>query len=140
MPTRPKLYVAGSSRELDRARAVVATLSRHFEIVSTWIAAVESAGAENPTDRATRLRCLDELDRADTLLLLVPREENHSHGAFFELGYAVATRKRTVASGLTGRSIFCVQCEEEFESDRHAIDWLVNEAWHHRLANRWYGQ
>lgn len=115
-----RVYVAGSSADIDRARRAAANLERSgVEVTSTWWVQVEEHGEGNPTDDAVRASCarrdLAELDAADVVWLLVP-EVGHSHGAFFEFGRAAARDVLVVASGATRRSIFCslaVECETD---------------------------
>lgn len=122
--SKTKVYVAGSSAECGRARAVAKLLEEQgFEVVSTWWDDVEKEGVQNPTDedlrRAYSAQDLDQVRSSEVLLLLIPREGAHSHGAFLEFGYALSHGLSCVASGDTKRSIFCslaLECETDEEA------------------------
>lgn len=125
--TALRVYVAGSSAELDRARRVMDALRLEgVEVVSTWLASIEAAGAANEGLAADARQhaaetCLQEVASADVLLLLVP-EGPSGIGCGVELGYAMAWRGKTiVAAGRTERTIFAALCDEEHVSDAGAI-------------------
>ena len=123
-----KLYIAASSTEMTRA-AKWHDLARKagIEVISTWLATVESAGAGNPDDATEEQRAawarkdLFEVKSSDCLWLLMP--ERPSQGAFCELGYAYANTIGIVVSGPhANASIFsalgmCVQTDEEGFAD-----------------------
>ncbi len=90
-----KVYVAGSSREIDRARRVCAALRDiDVHVMSTWPEVIGKVGAANPHDATPdqllkwTLRDLGEVGSSDILLLLLPEEQ--TIGAWIELGFAFA--------------------------------------------------
>jgi nucleoside 2-deoxyribosyltransferase len=111
MSRRFKVYVAASSKQMDRASQAMAQLrAAGHEVVHDWPAIIEARGVANPLDATQDERwdwAIDDLQgvkRADVLWLLVPNEEGA--GAFVELGYALALGKPVIASGVYLRSIF----------------------------------
>lgn len=102
---RFKVYVAASSSEMDRARAVFsavnddATLSLAFD----WIAQIESVGVANAgisLDDGARYAepSVRAVKECDALVFLIPAKGG-SRGAWFELGIAVACGKPIVVVG-----------------------------------------
>lgn len=125
-----KVYVAGSSADLSRARRAAEVLVRHgIEVPSTWWEQIEKYGEGNPTDLDVRITCAGQdcaqVDAADVLWLLVP-ETGYSHGAFFEFGRALTLEKRVVCSGATKRSIFC-SLAIECATDGQALEWILQQ-------------
>jgi len=105
------IYVAASSKQMDRAREAMAKLrAAGHTIAHDWVAEVEAVGSANPPDATLEERwdwAIDDfagIDRADVLWLLVPAEGGA--GAWVELGYALAKRKPVICSGCHERSIF----------------------------------
>lgn len=102
-----KVYVAGSSSELDRVRAVMAALREAgHEITHDWtedvLAAREAGHASDATvDDAHADKCaardLRGIREADAFILL--RREPASFGASFEAGYALAVATGVDATG-----------------------------------------
>jgi hypothetical protein len=95
-----KVYIAGSSADLPRARAAADSLQKFgVEVTSTWWNQIEKYGEANPTNSLVRETCarqdIAELDAADVLW------------------------QHVVASGMTKRSIFCALVLE-FERDDDA--------------------
>lgn len=119
-----RVYVAGSSDELDRVEWAEAHLrGRGIEVVSCWTCEVRAQRTGNPTEqdirRAAARMCLDGVRQADLVWVLMPLR--CSHGAFLEFGVALATGTQIVVSGDTHRSIFC-SVVEEHETDAMALD------------------
>lgn len=126
-------YVAASSAEIERARAVMTALQMHgVRVVSTWIGAIEAAGTANEglcqaARRIAARTCIEEVRKADVFVLLVPHNPS-GIGCGVELGYAMALRDENplrapflIASGRTERTIFAALCDEEHTSDAEAI-------------------
>lgn len=108
-----KVYVAGSSAELDRAERAIADLeARGVAVTSTWPRSVTNVGESNPahasrSDRARwAITCLHEVREADLVWMLVPSRAHPTRGAWLEAGYALARGKVVVFSGETAQSIF----------------------------------
>jgi nucleoside 2-deoxyribosyltransferase len=128
------VYVAGSSDEIDRARAAMRLLRADgIDVTSTWPAAVEKAGGVgNPRDAAHAQRLhwssadVDELVRADVVWFLAPTA-SPGRGAYFELGYAIAGGMTAVASGDTKQSIF-TSFAHEFPTDDEALAFIQHLA------------
>lgn len=106
-----KVYVAASSKQLDRAKAAMQLLRlAGHSIAHDWVTEVEAVGSANPPDATNDERwdwAIDDLagvKAADVVWFLVPDTEGA--GAFVELGYALAIEKPVICSGLYQRSIF----------------------------------
>jgi nucleoside 2-deoxyribosyltransferase len=135
-PERPlrrvaKVYVAGSSAELERCEAAIARLERAgVHVTSTWPIVVRDAGAGNPRDASRdrrRLLSVSDLGQvrdADLVWVLVPPLDCPTRGAWLEAGYAHGLGKLVVFSGDTLQSIFCAT-GTEFTDDAHAFDFLM---------------
>lgn len=129
-----KVYVAGSSSELNRAtRWSQALRDAGITVVSTWPEVISRVGSANPTDAPAHQRrswaytdLVVELGSADWLWLLAPLE-TPGRGAYVELGCAFAARKNIVCSGPTVQSIFCA-LGTEYAFDQEAFDSLVTAA------------
>jgi hypothetical protein len=106
-----KVYVAGSSKQLDRVKHWMDKLQAAGHTVThDWPSLIEAVGSANPPD-ATRDECwdwaIDDLKGvrdAEVLWFLVP--ETEGAGAWVELGYALARQIPVVCSGVWSRSIF----------------------------------
>lgn len=114
MKRQHSVYVAGSSREIERAERCAVLLSGSgVRVTSTWMANVRKVGDGNPRCAAPhdRLRwangCLTDIHAADAVVILVPPAETGSIGAWVETGYAHALAKAMVFSGDTKQSVFC---------------------------------
>lgn len=120
------VYVAASSSEMARAKEWINRL-RHagLRVTSTWPEVIASVGSANPRDAADEDRHgwafqdLTEIDQADLLWFLVPREAN-GRGAYFESGYARARDKVLILSGDTKQSVFAA-LGFEYEHDVDAF-------------------
>jgi nucleoside 2-deoxyribosyltransferase len=133
-----KVYVAGSSKELARAQAVMAKLEEHdIHVMSTWPKVIGKVGAANPADATIEqltkwtLRDLAEVEESDILALLLPAMDVPTVGAWVELGYAYARNKPIIASG-PHRPIFTpVLVSVYCESDDDLVQRIVDR---HRVA------
>lgn len=129
-PREPmRVYVAGSSGELARAKiAIAACRDRGWTVTEDWPAVVEAHGgvANRGLAHAARMgaagACLRGIDAADVVWLLVPDETSPSAGCWVELGHALRldSVRAIVCSGDTHRSIFCADCHE-VASDSDAL-------------------
>jgi len=131
------VYVAGSSAEIDRARAATERLrAAGLVVVSTWPDVVAAVGDANPPDASRKDRAewartdLDEVTVADIVLLLCPHE-SAGRGAYLEAGYALRQGKPVYAAGRTEQSVFCALMSEHV-LDEDAIDAIVE--WNARTA------
>ena len=100
-----RVYVAGSSNELTRAKAAIALVrAAGHEVTSDWPPVIEKQGEANPRDVTIVLRAgwADMATRgitlADVVWLLAP-EVGMARGAFFEFGFAFAQGKPVIVSG-----------------------------------------
>ena len=123
-----KVYLAGSSRELDDVKRYMAALrDAGIEITADWVAAIEAAGDANPADDEVRRKAsdadLDGVDDADIVWLMVPREG--SAGAWVELGYAIAHAKTIVVSGEYRKCTFTVEADVLLEHHEAALAWII---------------
>jgi len=131
----PRVYVAGSSDEIERAERNIAVLralstpAHPIEVVSTWPSLIKAVGAANPADASTAdrkawsLADVAELERATILWLLAPTV-GAGRGAYFELGYALALGMTIIASGPTTQSIF-PSLGMEFQTDQQAQTFIA---------------
>lgn len=130
------IYVAGSSRELDRVEGVMRALrDAAWTITHDWTADVRAAQALGLTD-ATLTRMERErharadtsaIDAADVFLLLIPTTS--SIGVWFEFGYALARGIRTIAAGPGAKkSIFTELATVVYRTDDAAIEALCGRA------------
>jgi len=129
---KPRVYVAGSSLEMDRARRAVERLrASGIEVTSTWIDVIANVGAANPTDASIEQRRgwsvvdLAEVSRADVLWFLVPAPTAPTRGAWVELGHAYAAGKWLVCSGEHTRQSIFTALGAEFASDAEAVGFIL---------------
>lgn len=124
---KPRVYVAASAMEIDRAKRAVKSLADGgVDALASWIGNVGADGASNPRDATKRDRyrwsaaSLTEASTADVVLMLVPPPELATRGAWFELGFAFGIAKMLVFSGDTKQSVFCA-LGDEHDTDAEAI-------------------
>ena len=128
-----KIYVAGSSAELDRASNAMAFVrGRGHEITHDWVADIQreriEGGREDhelgPHEQMAFARAdLQGVTAADLLWLLVP--DTTSTGAWVELGWALARSKKIIASGKhAAGNIFCSLAHQTFSGDQLAREYL----------------
>ena len=92
-----RTYIAATLTLREDARRIARLLSPHTRIVSTWHddqrATVAIEATLNDCERnAVAFRCLDEVRRADIVVLLVGPETTR-HSSFVEVGYAIGKGK-----------------------------------------------
>lgn len=126
-----KVYIAGASTEIDRAkRCAYALEGLGIDVVSTWVDSVEEEGGSNLESfdlikrRDIAYRCVREMAAADWIWVLVPEGNAYSHGAMWEMGASYNAGKPIVCSGPTWRSVFC-SLVMEFRFDEAAIAHFV---------------
>lgn len=115
-----KVYVAGASAEIDRARRVIAELhQRGHEVLFDWPAAIDAAGGRANGLSEERVHYAREDYGAalacDVLVLLVPSAS--TIGAWVELGAALSQNALVLASGLASdfeRTIFTALAHRRF--------------------------
>lgn len=124
-----KVYVAGSSDELDRAENMIMRLRAHdIAITKNWTVDVRMAGHGNPpeaTDKQRRSWAVEDLnavERADVLWLLTPLKS--SAGAWVEFGCAYRSGVELIASPRP-RSIFSALAGHCFHDDEKAFEYLI---------------
>lgn len=145
-----KVYLAGASAEIERARANAQRLrDADIHVMSTWVDVIGKAGAANPhnatPEQLTKwtLRDLEEVREADVLWLQLPALTVSTVGAWIELGVAYAENKVVLMSG-PHRPIFTpVLAYRHFDTDDEAFAWLkarhddnVQIHIHHHLKHR----
>jgi nucleoside 2-deoxyribosyltransferase len=125
-----RVYVAGSSGQIERAKSAIAALRERGHIVThDWPVLVERVGSANPPDASSADRTdwatddLKGVHDADVFWLLMPSTDGF--GAAVELGYALAHGRPVVVSGGTpSRSIFTELATWMFDRDDQALDEL----------------
>jgi hypothetical protein len=125
-----KVYVAGSSAELERCEAAIALLEASgVHVTSTWPIVVRDHGGGNPRDasrdrrRLFSVADLGQVREADLVWVLVPPLDCPTRGAWLEAGYAHGLGKLVVFSGDTLQSIFCAT-GNEFADDASAFEFV----------------
>lgn len=126
-----KVYLAGASAEIERARANAQRLREaDIHVMSTWIDVIGKVGAANPKDATPEqltkwtLRDLEEVEQADVLWLQLPALTVQTVGAWIELGIAYKAHVTVLMSG-PHRPIFTpVLAHKHFETDDEAFEWL----------------
>lgn len=141
-----KVYIAAASSEIDRAEFFFKLLTcQGIECTSSWIANVRSVGEGNPiaaTFEDRRRWALDNLlaiEASAIVWILAPKAGVFSHGAFFELGYAIArarssattswvastsVRPKVLASSGDHRWVFLALADQLFKTDIEALEVL----------------
>lgn len=100
-----KVYIAAASSEIERAEFFYKLItSQGIECTSSWIENVRKVGEGNPVAATfeDRKRWSEEnlraIDASDVVWMLAPDTGVFSHGAFFELGYAIGIIHRRRAA------------------------------------------
>lgn len=124
-----KFYVAGSSKEIERAERIMAALrAAGHEITEDWCAQMRAEGTDDRLLSRHQRAMYDSLDargviECDWFWLLVP--ETESSGAWVELGIAIGNLNASMVSGNLRRSIFLALANELFSSDDAALAWVL---------------
>lgn len=123
------VYIAGSSKELDRARKYMRAVreSDGLELALDWTVEIEANRSANVglgfgTRRAAAGADLEAIKFADVVWLLVPK--TRTSGAWVEMGFTLANRIALICSGKTTQSIFCSLADHEFQTDHRALTHL----------------
>jgi hypothetical protein len=126
----PKVYVAASSAEIERAKRWRDRLRQAgVDAMASWIDSIEQAGAANPDSwppvqrRRVALECLSEAATALTVWFLVPPKaypDLATRGAWAEIGFAYGGARQLVFSGDTRQSVFCA-LGAEYSTDEEAF-------------------
>ncbi len=141
-----KIYVAGASAELERARVVMEFIYDHprMTLVRDWVKDIEIERVEGgrqdsdltQSEQAVYARKnLGAIADSDVLWLLSPPADVHTTGAWVELGAALVTGHVRQALGLAATVVivsglsswhylFNSLADQHFETDAEAIDWL----------------
>lgn len=131
------IYIAGSSRQIERAKAAARALAKEFPggevtITHRWWDIVEKVGEANPVDAQFHERMcwaaddLKGVEDADVVWLLMPPKELPCIGAYWEAGYADALGIDLVISGPDlERTIFTARgcC---YDTDAAALDYITD--------------
>ena len=124
-----RVYVAASSKELERAEnAIQALLDLGHSVAHDWPAMIRRVGSANPADASPELNAqwanedLAELESSEVLWLLMPAEGGF--GAAVELGFALGKEDmHIVVSGpAVRRSIFTSLACAEYATDAEALE------------------
>lgn len=134
-----RIYVAGSSAELERAAKWIELLTlSELTVTHNWPENIRAVGEANPkavsTEDSARWasECMDGVQRAQLLWLLMPT--GGSFGAFTELGVALQRKIPIVVSGpLLYRSIFVSLAERVFDEDVVALAYITG----YRRLTKW---
>jgi hypothetical protein len=133
---RLRVYVAGSSAELDRVKTAMDRLRKAGITVShDWVACINEVGSANPAGATDADRAqwawedLRGVKNADILWVLWP--ETPSAGACVELGYAIRGGQRIIISGNHKTSIFTTS-GECYDTDYEALAEVLSTA-------EWFG-
>lgn len=97
---KPRIYVACSSREIERAeRAIAVIRAAGGEVTFDWTVDVRRYGSQAP-DVATGLRCaMADLEGVTTANVVLVLDGEYSYGRIVEHGAALALRKPVVVAG-----------------------------------------
>lgn len=144
------VYVAGASREIERARRFIAMVERHpaMKITHDWVADFDDAAKSGLTDAdmpddlrlAHSQADLNGVAEAEVLIALA---DGHglepSRGMWVELGYAIAVREaeaelaepvhRIIVSHGDRRCIFSVAGMVDVEADTDGEAWATLKSW-----------
>lgn len=130
MNQKLRVYVAASSKELERAKWAMAQVrALGHDITHDWVRCVEQEGEANPA-AATLSQCqkwawddLEGVSNADVVWVLMPDQDGF--GAGVELGYALSNPyMRIICSGPTRRSIFSALADNCFPNDSDVVEEL----------------
>ncbi len=121
-----KFYIAGASREIERAkRAIALVRSLGHEVTHDWTVEVEDSRARGLSDRtysAAERRRFAAADyngvvNADVVWVLAPSGE-WSRGCWVELGIALGhDSARVIVSGDHAQTIFSDLADETYDRD-----------------------
>lgn len=138
-----RVYVAGSSKEIPRVRAIMTALRLAGHVIThDWTPLVERFGSDGAAQEraltpADLAKCaaadIHAIDDAERVVMLWPRTK--SEGAYVELGIAIGIGRPVTVSG--GDRFWCALLRDEehraaghrvFDTDEEAIASLCGEA------------
>lgn len=126
-----KIYIAGSSNELERAETAISVANGAGMVVTfDWTRLVREVGDANPKAATQSQKQhwawndLEGVKLADLFWLLTPK--THSVGAWVEMGFAIAQNIPVIASPMPG-SIFG-GIAHFFDSDKLAFEEILLRA------------
>jgi hypothetical protein len=125
-----KVYVAASSRDLDRAETIMDLCRAHkLEVTSTWVEKIRASGAANEgltpqQQRDAAVGCIHEVLNADALLLVAP-PPGVGIGAYVEMGAALTNSKLVVVAEGRDRSVFFAMADHQFSNVYEAVEKLA---------------
>ena len=128
MEHRLTVYVAASSKELERAEKAMKFIRSHdcLELASDWASTIRAVGAANKgvpgfTAYHAAQEAMERVERCDILWLLIP--ETPSFGAGYEMGYFMrrpAWRPLIISGGPRDASIFQTVASAWYATDQEA--------------------
>jgi hypothetical protein len=131
--SKPTIYIAASSRELDRAKLAFARAqTAGFEIAYDWITDVEREGSSNDVPDDVAFRCavsdLKAAVEADHFWALSTNSYS-SRGQHVEIGARIAVRGHA-SIVLSGERVPCIFLAGilRFETDSEALAYLRGKA------------
>lgn len=129
-----RVYVAGASAELERARSAMRDLRGYgCEITFDWTQAVEKFGSLGAVlSEEEKAQCarndLDGVRAAEVVLFLTPEDKALTLGMWVELGAALALGKTLVLTGPSrNATIFCNLSPHRFVTDRAGVLWVMSK-------------
>lgn len=140
-----RVYVAGSSRNWQRARRVIDAIQRlGIDVTLDWPAQIEIDRAHGKSDEdlspaeaaEIRAACLDGVRRATLVLWLAEGSEGASH----ETGYAIGRRIPVIVAGANPHPIFGMPSGDDegvtawLRTDAKAVEYVATFARHRRCA------
>lgn len=133
-----KIYVAASSKELERAERIMSALrERGHEITFDWTVPIKARSADGKSDRGLSFeeraffagKDANGISTADLFWQLIPTTE--SAGAWWEMGYATGLRDsgfkapHIVVSGEADRCLFTTLVPHWFAIDAQALAYVL---------------
>jgi hypothetical protein len=124
--SKMEIYVAASSKEVERAKFVMNKLRElGHEITHDWTVEVEKYKDTIPSDEIL-LKCAENdyqgVTTCDYLVLLSPKDQNSTIGAWVELGIALGLSTDILISGNADKCIFAHLANELYENDEKLIN------------------
>lgn len=129
-----KVYIAGSSekRELAGIQALQDIVRGAGHVIpADWTVCEGLKRDCSPAERRQFARNdLDGVRECDVFWLVVPSgQQDKTEGAFLELGYAMAFKKRCIVSGPQARRVdrlFCLLCEV-YDTHEAALEQVIGK-------------
>jgi len=129
-----RVFVAGSSKELERAERFIARVNaiHGLEVAYDWPAIIrahdgQANGLTHEESYGLSLREIESIESAQALVLLLPAPGNESIGMWVELGLCRNSCGFIAFSGDNPeRTIFYGMAEKLTKNDDEALEWLVS--------------